>query len=829
MIRSSLAKLFRALSCPPQQRRASRRVQLNLESLEYRITPQATRTWVSGVGDDANPGSRTAPCKTFAGVLAKTEVGGEIDALDSGGFGAVTLTHSITIDGGDNLASILVSGSNAIVINAGPTDVIILRNLKFQGLGNGLDAIDILGAGQVIIENCSIQNFATVGIDFEPTTAGANLTVTNTDVLNNTMGGILIKPNGVAATASLDHVETVANKFGVQVQANAQVTISNSVATENITSGFQILTTGAGSALTLRNDSSSNNGGSGADAQGSSASITLTDFTATGNGGPATSNSGGSRLVSFGTNQFADNNRGFTPITPSSAVSGAATRTWVSGVGDDANPASRTAPAKTFAGAISKTASAGEIDVLDPGGFGALTITKSITIDSTGAFGSVLVAGTNGIVISAAATDWVILRGVQLDGNAQSGLDGIKILGAGVVILENCTVINFQGVGINFTPSTAGAELVVENSVVQNCAGGGIQISPGGVAATAFLDNVQTIHNGFGVSVGDNAHVTVNGSSASASTANGYQVKTSSVSGVMSLSNDTSLNNHANGVFVQGPTGGSSTISATAFISKITVTGNGGFGLLSNATGPTDSFIVSFANNVLSGNGSGSGMPTSVLPASDLSPQQRSIQALYLANLGRAGSVAELTAWVNILNTPGNTNATVVNGIANSMEAREYLVTTWYQRFLGRTPSMAEAAGQANQLAVNTEETVLANILGSPGMEFFNRAQTLVATGTPNQRYITALYELLLNRTPSMAEVNGWVNMLPSIGLVGAAFGMEQSGEYRGYQVSNDYNILLQRPPGTAEVMMWVNSPLDAHNIRLDIESSGEYFTTNSF
>jgi hypothetical protein len=61
-----------------------------------------------------------------------------------------------------------------------------------------------------------------------------------------------------------------------------------------------------------------------------------------------------------------------------------ATRTWVSGVGDDANPCSRTAPCKTFAGAISKTAPCGEISVLDPGGFGAVTITKSITINGTG-------------------------------------------------------------------------------------------------------------------------------------------------------------------------------------------------------------------------------------------------------------------------------------------------------------------------------------------------------------------------------------------------------------------------------------------------------------
>src|SRR5947209_16187574 len=93
-----------------------------------------------------------------------------------------------------------------------------------------------------------------------------------------------------------------------------------------------------------------------------------------------------------------------------------ATRTWVSGVGDDANPCSRTAPCKTFAGAISKTASHGEINVLDPGGFGAVTITKSITISSEGFEAGVLVSGTNGIVINAATTDEIVLRGLDVEG-----------------------------------------------------------------------------------------------------------------------------------------------------------------------------------------------------------------------------------------------------------------------------------------------------------------------------------------------------------------------------------------------------------------------------
>src|SRR5262245_27358756 len=83
--------------------------------------PQATRTWVSGVGDDANPCSRTAPCKTFAGAISKTATGGEINVLDPGGFGGVTITKSITISSEGFEAGVLVSGTNAIIINATTT------------------------------------------------------------------------------------------------------------------------------------------------------------------------------------------------------------------------------------------------------------------------------------------------------------------------------------------------------------------------------------------------------------------------------------------------------------------------------------------------------------------------------------------------------------------------------------------------------------------------------------------------------------------------------------------------------------------------------------
>src|SRR2546427_2028348 len=114
---------------------------------------QATRTWVSGVGDDANPCSRTAPCKTFAGAISKTSTAGEIDALDPGGFGAVTIAKSITIDGITGLSGIAASLTTGIIVNASGA-VVILRNLEINGMGNGIRGIHIIAAGDVHVEHC---------------------------------------------------------------------------------------------------------------------------------------------------------------------------------------------------------------------------------------------------------------------------------------------------------------------------------------------------------------------------------------------------------------------------------------------------------------------------------------------------------------------------------------------------------------------------------------------------------------------------------------------------------------------------------------------------
>src|SRR6516225_6749908 len=127
------------------------------------------RTWVSGVGDDANPCSRTAPCKTFAGAISKTATNGEINVLDPGGFGAVTITKGLTISSECTEAGVLVSGTNGIVVNAPTTDVVTLRGLDINGLNTGLSGINILQAKQVHVENCRIYQFTVADISISAT------------------------------------------------------------------------------------------------------------------------------------------------------------------------------------------------------------------------------------------------------------------------------------------------------------------------------------------------------------------------------------------------------------------------------------------------------------------------------------------------------------------------------------------------------------------------------------------------------------------------------------------------------------------------------------
>jgi hypothetical protein len=214
---------------------------------------QATRTWVSGVGDDANPCSRTAPCKTFAGAISKTATGGEINVLDPGGFGGVTITKSITISSEGFEAGVLVSGTNAIVINATNTSNVVLRGLDIEGLGTGLAGIKVLAAGSVYVEKCTINNFTQLGIDFVPSSATvttSQLHVSNSIIRNNngaSSGGIRVKPGAnVTVKANVANTELRNNFFGLRTEDNASTNVSNSTAANNATAGFLAVSAAGG-------------------------------------------------------------------------------------------------------------------------------------------------------------------------------------------------------------------------------------------------------------------------------------------------------------------------------------------------------------------------------------------------------------------------------------------------------------------------------------------------------------------------------------------------------------------------------------------------------
>jgi hypothetical protein len=282
---------------------------------------QSVRTWVSGVGDDANPCSRTAPCKTFAGAISKTVAGGIIDVLDPGGFGQVTITKSITLESVGAIAGIQSSATNAIVVSdTNGTAIVVLRGLSLDGTPPttpGLSGVRFLKGGQLILENCDIGNFASgdpngFGIDFTPSTASSLIvrdsTIHDNGAAGSSNGGILVSPStGGSATVALDNVRIVNNTgFGLQVQGPTKLSLRDSLISANTGNGVVAVGGAATASLLLDRVTISSNGGTGVLAQGAGALIDLSDSTITGNiqGLQAT---GGGSVVSFGNNRNLGN------------------------------------------------------------------------------------------------------------------------------------------------------------------------------------------------------------------------------------------------------------------------------------------------------------------------------------------------------------------------------------------------------------------------------------------------------------------------------------------------------------------------------------------
>lgn len=276
---------------------------LAIAALPITASAQATRTWVSGVGDDANPCSRTAPCKTFAGAISKTATGGEINAIDAGPFGNLTITKSLTINGEGNFAGILASGgTTAFVVNAPAGSTVIIKGIDINGAGTGNNGVNFINGGSLIIDNCMMVGFTGSGINAAPTAGGAKLQVNNCRIYDNDTAGIFLRPSGAGnLIASVTNTLVQSNGAGLRADAGATMTAENVISTGNSFNGFIANT---GGAINAHRCVASNNL-NGVAANGGIARIS--DMTIMGNSGtgilPVTANS----IVSFGDNKVAGN------------------------------------------------------------------------------------------------------------------------------------------------------------------------------------------------------------------------------------------------------------------------------------------------------------------------------------------------------------------------------------------------------------------------------------------------------------------------------------------------------------------------------------------
>src|SRR5262245_29616132 len=261
----------------------------------FQIAPaqaQPARVFVAAQGSDSNPCTFALPCRTFQHAHDVVAASGEIDVLDPAGYGALTISKSVSIQGHEFSGPTVPSGGNRITITAGPDDEINLRGLIIEGAGNGSNGIRLNSGKSLTIENCVIRNMAVVGIDFRPTTLLSNLVVSNTFIAGNAGSGAFIFPSGSTpiVRAVFTRVELHNNANGISVLASAtnggsiHVSAIDSVASNNASNGFIVSSVDPqanGHLLLLRSASVNNN--IGVTATGSNATLRLAQSAFAGN------------------------------------------------------------------------------------------------------------------------------------------------------------------------------------------------------------------------------------------------------------------------------------------------------------------------------------------------------------------------------------------------------------------------------------------------------------------------------------------------------------------------------------------------------------------
>lgn len=285
---------------------------------------QATRTWVSGVGDDANPCSRTAPCKTFAGAISKTATAGEISVLDPGGYGAVTITKSITLQTDGQLASILHGGSSGIVINCG-TCTVGLRNIRLNGAGGvlGLSAIRVLAASKVTLEDVVIETTSNHGLDIA-TAAATTVSLLRTTFRNvgSSAGqaAVRIAPSASSVVFSANESQIEALQQGILVTGAAELFLRDVTINGGAGDGIALLPTapspGPVISVLIENSRITDFNAAGINASGGNTVVRIGNSTISGNATGVTTMNNAS-VLSYGNNRLIGNAvNGTMPLTP---------------------------------------------------------------------------------------------------------------------------------------------------------------------------------------------------------------------------------------------------------------------------------------------------------------------------------------------------------------------------------------------------------------------------------------------------------------------------------------------------------------------------------